>query len=456
MPEEQKIEDINLDNVLNTGENSNRILSSDTNIEDENKDLTPEQIQAKADADKAAEEASKSSDDDANKGLTPEQIAAVQEENSNSLKTLLSTFMDESTLTDDNKSIRTQLLEKHKGTSFDAEGNIIDAQGNTVASFEDLLKYSTEKDKVILDDKGNQIDTEGKIVKTNVELAIENTVVNKLHSESDYEFLNDDDTVKIYSDDEKGIKDFTNDVSAQRFEEWKSEFFSQTPELAEITKHILSGKSIDTYNSAIDYSKLDVIDMSKDDKLKYIRRSYEIAGLSEERINGLVQLFVDSNTVDTEITKALPALQANEEAARNQRDVDYQTTIDTRNIATEKYWNDVETTVNKGTFNDISIPEKDKVGFFDYLSSVVDDKGNSKEMLDTNKETLEQKLQIKYLRFKGYDLSELVNTKVRTQKVQSLKELIKKSAALKDTPINDANKGTTSREVDVTINSLLG
>ena len=463
MPEnnENQNEAINLDNVLNTGENSNR-----TPIPNEgNDDLTPDQIQAKSDADKIKADADKVIADkaaleaggDGNKGeLTPEEITAAKEENSNSLKTLLSSSTDESTLDAESKAVRSELLEKYKGTKFDAEGNILDATDKIVATFDDVLKYSTEEEALTLDDKGNQVDTEGKIIKTVLELAVENTVVNKLHSESDYEFLNDDDTTKIYSDDEKGIKDFTNDVSKQRFEEWKSEFFNQTPELAEIAKHILSGGSIDTYNSAVDYSKIDATKLTIDDKLRYIRRSYEITGLNEERINSLLQLFQDSNSVDAEVAKALPALQANEEAVSTKRDVDYKKTIDDRNIKVEKYWEGVEEVVNKGVLIDISIPETEKAPFFEYLSASVDDKGNSKEMLDAKNETVEQQLQVKYLRFKGFDLSKLVDSKVRTAKVVSLRDRIKKSAKLTITPVNVADKSKTSGEKDITIDALLG
>lgn len=458
MPNDDKSQDVNLDNVFNTGENTNRTPTSNEG----NDNLTPEQIQAKADADKAnadkaALEAGKTGDaDDSNKGdLTPEEIAAAELENSNSLKTLLSSDTDESTLDAESKAIRSELLEKYKGTKFDVEGNILDVTDKIVATFKDVLKYSTEEETLTLDDKGNQVDTEGKIVKTVLDLAIENTVVNKIHSESDYEFQNDDGTTKIYSDDEDGIKELTNDMSAQRLEEWKSEFFNQTPELAEVTKHLLSGHTMNTYNSTVDYSKIDTTTLTKDDKLRYIRRSYEVSGVNEERVNSLMQLFQDSNTVDTEVDKALTALQTHEDAVTLKRDKDYQDAIDERNRENDKYWGEVEKVVNKGTLNDISIPKTEKAAFFEYLSTSIDDKGNSKEMLDTKKETLEQQLQVKYLRFKGYDLSKLVDSKVRTTKVISLRDRIRRSAKLKSTPINDAKESKTSGETNITIDTLL-
>ena len=438
--------EISLDNVLNTGENENRTVES-------NEGLTAEEIAAKATADAAA--AKDNEDNEEGNAPTDEEVAASQQENVHTLQNLFNTFADEASLSEDNKAIRTQLLDKHKGTAFDAEGNIVDAEGKVLTTSKELIDYSVAEDKVVLDDKGNQVDTEGNVVKTNVEIAVETTVVNKLHSESDYEFLNEDGSVRIYSDDEAGIKEFTNDVSGERFNEWKSEFFNQTPELAEVTKHLLSGKSLDTYNTSVDYSKLDTTDMSKDEKMKYIRRSFEVTGLGEERINGLLQLFTDSNTIDSEVAKALPALQAHEEQESTQRDADYQQSVENRNTQIAQYWQEVESTVTAGKLNDISIPDNDKQGFFDYLSAVVDDKGNSQEMLDSRKETTEQQLQMKYLRFKGYDLSKLVDSKVKTQKVATLKDLIRKSAKIKSTPVNDSRKNVTSGKDNISIDTLL-
>lgn len=426
--------EINLDNVLSTGENTNRANTAPQ------PPTTP-----------PSNEENKSASMDA--PAAPE-APQIDEENSNSLKTLLHSFIDESTLDEDNKSIRTDLLTKYKGTSFDAEGNILDAEGNIVAPFSIVLEDSLKEDEVTLDADGNQIDAEGKVVKTKVELAVENTIVNKWHAESGYEFVDEKGNTKIYTDDEAGHKEFRDDVIEQQGKEWRSAFFSQVPELADITKHLLSGKSIDTYKSAIDYTTIDIKTLSAEQKEKYIRESY--GDLDPARIDGLIQLFKDSNTIDSELEKAIPALIAKDAAAKAQRDAEYQAVIDKQHADQEKYWNEVEQTVNKGKLNDINIPDKDKAAFFDYLSTAIDAQGNSKEYLDSQKETLEQRLQIKYLRFKGYDLSKLVETKVKEAKVLSLKERIKQSAKIKSTPINDANKSKTSGGNDITIDKMLG
>ena len=424
-------QEVNLDNVLNTGENTNR------------PPVTPVPVTPPVEPVKPVEEAA-----------SIEDAQQINEENSNSFKALLTSFIDDSTLDEDNKGIRTDLLTKYKGTSFDENGNILNEAGEIVTPFDTILKESLEEDEVAMDAEGNQIDAEGKIVKTKVELAVENTVVNKWHAESGYEFVDEQGNTKIYTDDEAGHKEYHTDLVNQQGIEWRQEFFNRTPELAEVAKHLLSGKSMDTYRSTVDYSTIDIKTLTPSDKERYIRQSF--GDMDKTRVDDLIQLFKDSNRIDSEMEKALPILQANEVRERQQRDFDYQQSVKAEQDKQMAYWNSVEQVVVKGQLNDIKIPDTDKKAFFDYLSTAIDSKGNSKEFLDSQKETLEQQLQIKYLRFKGYDLSKLVETKVKEAKVLTLKERIKQSAKIKSTPVNDANKSTTSRGQDITIDKLLG
>jgi hypothetical protein len=440
--------EINLDNILNTGENSNRqapITGISTHSVEPIEPIEPI---------KPIKPIKPVEGEEQNQVPT-EHAQLINEENNNSFKALLTSFTDESTLDADNKSIRTDLLAKYKGTSFDENGNIVNDKGEIVTPFDTLLKESLEEDEVTMDAEGNQVDAEGNIVKTKVELAVENTVVNKWHAESGYEFVDEKGNTKVYTDDEAGHKEFRDDLVAQQGKEWREEFFNKTPELAEVAKHLLAGKSMDTYKSNVDYSTIDIKTLTPSEKESYIRKSYEIAGLDKARVDDLIQLFKDSNKLDSEIEKALPALQANEVKAKQQRDLDYQQTIKDEQARQMNYWNTVEQVVTKGQLNDIKIPDTDKAAFFDYLSTAIDSKGNSKEFLDSQKETLEQQLQIKYLRFKGYDLSKLVETKVKEAKVLNLKERIKQSAKIKSTPINDANKSKTSGGQDITIDAML-
>lgn len=370
-------------------------------------------------------------------------------------KTLLSSFISEDNLEEEDKQLRQELLTKYKGTSFDVNGNLVDEQGNVKVPFDTLLKEVNEEGYT-LDKEGNQIDASGAIVKTAYELAVENTVVNKLASETGYELLDENGNPKIYTDDDEGFKALTNDISIQRFQEFKEEFFNQNPTLAEVAKHLLSGNSLSTFQEPVDYASIDVKELSDSQKEQYIRKSLEVKNIDKTQIDALVKLFKDSNSLTDQAIVALPALQAYEQERIAARDRDYQKTIEDRNKEIEEYWQKAEAVVNKGQLSNITIPEADRKGFYDYISTAVDDRGNSKEMLDRNKETLEQQLAYSYLRYKGFDLSKLVKTEVQKTKIASLKDRIRRSSTIKDSPLNDANVGVTSGGADVTLDKLLG
>lgn len=422
-------QDISLDNVLQTGENENR---------------TPNPtVDAVEDAPPVGT-------------VTIEDNASTEgTDNRSKINTLLKSYTSEDNLADEQKQTRTQLLEKFAGKGFDANGNIVDDKGNVVKSFDDIYDYISD-DSTSTDEQGNQVDAEGNIVKSAYELAVENTVVNKIASQSGYNFVDDNGNPKIYSDDEAGFNALANDVSAERFVEFKQEFFGQNPELAEIAKHILGGGTIDTYKQDVDYSQVNTASYTTEQKVNLINQSFLDSGLSPERAKSITDLIVNSNSVEEEFSKAIKALEGSQANRSIERDRRYQEQIERQHQEVQQYWDTVEASVTSGKIGDINIPEKDRANFFDYMSTAVDDKGNSKEMLDAQAETQEQKLMSAYWRFKGYNFKDLIGTEVKNEKVQGLKELIRKSAKLTPTPINDADTSKTSGDANITISSLLG
>lgn len=386
---------------------------------------------------------------------TPPADDSDDELTEDKFRSLVNTFTNDDDLSDEDKLVKEDLLKKFKGASFDVNGNIIDEEGNVKVNFDDLYK-SINEDAPTLDAKGNEIDAEGNIVKTAYELATENTVVNKLAKETGYELLDEEGNPKIYTDNEEGFKELTNDISAERFKDFKEEFFNQNPVLSEVAKHLLSGNTLDTFQQATDYSAIDVTKISDAEKESYIRRSFEVKGMDAKQIETMVQLIKDSNSLTDQAAIAVPALDTYEKERVSNRDAEYQQTIEKQQQEIEAYWNKANNIITEGKLANITIPDSDREAFYDYISTAIDDKGNSKEATDRSKETLEQQLQYSYLRFKGFDLSKLVKQEVSKEKSLSLKERIKRSKSIKDSPLNDANVGVTSGEADITISKLLG
>lgn len=430
-------DDIDINKVTNSGTDSDRDDISPDNADDVDNPPSPDNTGGTPNP----------SDNDGGGDSTDEDDSPEGE-----LQTLLQSFNGED-LSEEDQELKTQLLSKYKGSSFNEKGEIVDEEGQVVASMEDVMKGLD--DEGTINDKGDLVDDEGNVIKTKAELAVENSVVNKLHSELDFEFLDEEGNPKVYSDDAQGFQELANDMAAHKLENFKSTFFSQNPELTEVAKHLLSGNSLDTFQKPIDYSKIEVDKLSKDEKESYIRKSLKAGGLADSRIDAMVKRIKDGNDLDAEAEEALADLTMRDKEAKKVRDAEYQKSVEEQNKLVQQHWEDVQKTVDKGQLANLNVPEKDKQAFFDYMARPVDENGNSKEMLDSEQESLEQKLAISYIRYKGFKLDDLIEAKARTKNVASLRERLKRSAKQKQTPANDANGITSGNDADVSINSLL-
>ena len=76
-------------------------------------------------------------------------------------------------------------------------------------------------------------------------------------------------------------------------------------------------------------------------------------------------------------------------------------------------------------FKGISIPEREKTKFFDYLSKPVTKEGYTQRDLDHNGSEMDTKLAIDYLMYKGFNLDKLIDKKARTKSTRALKDKIK-------------------------------
>ena len=93
---------------------------------------------------------------------------------------------------------------------------------------------------------------------------------------------------------------------------------------------------------------------------------------------------------------------------------------------TKEFWDGVYDTIDKSNeFKGISVPEREKSKFYDYLSTPVTKEGYTQRDLDHTNSEMDVKLAIDYLMFKGFNLDKLIDKKARTKSTQNLKDKIK-------------------------------
>ena len=86
-----------------------------------------------------------------------------------------------------------------------------------------------------------------------------------------------------------------------------------------------------------------------------------------------------------------------------------------------------ETIDSNNEFAGITVPNREKSKFFDYISTPVTKDGRTQRDLDHSQAEIETKLAIDYMMYKGFDLSKLVEKKAKTQNAKSLKERISRN-----------------------------
>ena len=353
----------------------------------------------------------------------PANNSPIEEDN---LTSLLSA--DDSSLSEEDKSLKNTLLATFGATNVDANGNLINEQGQVVLSKESLDKY-IDTGEVLLDAQGNQIDETGKIIKPASEVNVANTIIelskNAIEQELGFTLLDSEGKPKSYSNSVEGSTELLKDVATNATVNAVTAFLNSNPELKDVYFHLANGGKLDDYTSSnVDYTAVDVTSLDRTGKLNYIKQSFEQQGL--KNAGSLIKTLEQSS--DEALTQAaadaIITLKQVSEDAKVEREREYQLNQQKEAQALEEYWNNVNSVITNGKLKDINIPNAEKEDFFKYLAVPINSKGESQEMIDAEKEDNEDRLLLSYLRFKKFNLNDLVNLKAKTNRLEQLRSRV--------------------------------
>ena len=347
----------------------------------------------------------------------------IEEDN---LASLLSA--DDSSLSEEDKTLKNTLLSTFGAAGIDANGNLVNEQGQVVLSKDSLDKY-IDTGEVLLDAQGNQIDETGKIIKPASEVNVANTIIelskNAIEQELGFTLLDSEGKPKSYSNSVEGSTELLKDVAANATVNAVTAFLNSNPELKDVYFHLANGGKLDDYTSSnVDYTAVDVTTLDRTGKLNYIKQSFEQQGL--KNAGSLLKTLEQSS--DEALTQAaadaIITLKQVSEDAKVEREREYQLNQQKEAQALEEYWNNVNSVITNGKLKDINIPNAEKDDFFKYLAVPINSKGESQEMIDAEKEDNEDRLLLSYLRFKKFNLNDLVNLKAKTNRLEQLRSRV--------------------------------
>lgn len=310
---------------------------------------------------------------------------------------------------------------KEKSTNSSNSGN----QGAEIKAVQiDGIEYK-------LDDKGNAIDDKGVVVKTKVE--IDKLVSEQEHNEeplvvslqklSGIVPKDENGKVIVYEDTEEGIIKWNNDVAEIKANAKLKAYLERFPDVADYAKARQQGKTAEEYfkRQSTSWSNTKLDSTNKEQLKEVIIDSYIKDGWSKADADKSVKLYEDSDQLKTfgeaaynKLVKAEKTAIANEEDNYKRRVIEYEEQV-------TKQWEAIKQTVEKGTLGNISIPEADRVQFFNYIATPIDEKGNSARDIAYSKLTDEGRLQLDFLLFKGLNIKSLIEANAKSQNVINLR-----------------------------------
>lgn len=369
------------------------------------------------------------------------------------------------------------------GFGYSTEGNLVDKEGKVLKTKEELAG-ATEPGagtdvELFLDATGNVVDKDNNVVikKEDVKLdehgkpiipedieLPETPLVNDIINSIGIKIKDDKGVEKVYSDDIKGIGEYIKDTNKILLQRELSKFFESNPEVRNFYQHLATGnKAEDYFKPTKVWSEIDITKADDATKYNLVYDSLIRRNLGVEEAKSITEMYKTGGTLTEQATKAQALHKELDEQEAGNREEAYNAKLKQYENEQVAYWNKVNGVVKGGkigitnaadtsTLKSIEIPQTEREEFFDYLSSSVTDAGLSQEMIDRQKETLETKIALAYLRYKKFDLSSLVKAAVGNQKVATLKARLNKNLSGGGSKI--AQKDANASEI--TLDSILG
>jgi len=330
---------------------------------------------------------------------------------------------------DEFAEIKTTLLEKYKGTSYDGEGNILDAEGNIIKKFEE---FESELSNEVV------------------------PVVQELSTMLGYELKDENGKPREYEDSTKGLGQYVNDVSSVIAEKQIDEFLDAYSDVKDFFNHLeLGGTREDFFNSATSFEDVEI---KKDNialQKQVVSEALKAKGFSDEKAADFVTMLETGGKLFDESITSQKELNEIGKAATAERNRQIEQKRVTAQDNAKKHWDNVKSTIDNGTLKDIKIPQADVQDFYSYISLDVDGKGNSRDMIDASKEDLETRLMMSYYRYKGYTLTDMVKAMSGEQRVASIRDRFTQSQKQVGEHKKPEAPYVNPNEVDISLDNML-
>ena len=273
----------------------------------------------------------------------------------------------------------------------------------------------------------------------------DDTVVSEILTSLGYEPDSD------YEDTAEGLTALTKDIASKMAEQQMDEVLASFPLVKNHLEYVLNGgdsqKFMQAYDPNQDYNQMTIEEDDVRSQKALLQDYFAVKGHDKEFIDEMIQDYSDNGKLFNKSEAARSALgkvqaQQKENLVKEQKEMGRMQQQEQKD-----FWDGVATTIkDSNEFAGLTVPQREKSKFFDYLSKPVNKEGYTQRDIDHSEAEMDKKLAIDYLMFKGFNLDQIINTKARTKNTKSLRDKISRNT---ETAKNARRSGRKAKNFDI-------
>tara|TARA_R110002110_G_scaffold297470_1_gene511603 strand:+ start:1307 stop:2401 length:1095 start_codon:yes stop_codon:yes gene_type:complete len=254
----------------------------------------------------------------------------------------------------------------------------------------------------------------------------EGTIVSEVLEKLGYELDGE------YPDTSEGLAAMTKDVASQMADTRIDEVLEAFPLVKEHLQYVLDGGQSQNFMQAhdpnLDYNKFELAEDDIRSQKGILSDYFTEKGHDQAFIKEMLNDYEDSGKLHNKAEQAKQALGKVQEQRRGQMVTEQKQMVEQQKVKQDEFWGEIADTIQDSTeFAGLSVPEKEKSKFFNWLATPVTKEGLTQRDVDHSEANMDIKLAIDYLMYKGFNLQDIIQTKAKTQATKSLRQKISKN-----------------------------
>ena len=274
---------------------------------------------------------------------------------------------------------------------------------------------------------------------------VSDTVVGEVLEKLGYEVEQD------YEDTADGLANMTKDIASQIADDRIDEVLEAFPLVKNHLQYVLSGGQsedfMQAYDPNLDYNKIELAEDDVRSQKAVLSDYFTTKGHDSEFIKEMLEDYSDSGKLHTKAEAAKNALGKVQAQQKEHLVAKQRTSMEEQHRQQQEFWTGISETIqNSSEFSGLQVPEREKSKFFNWLSTPVSKEGYTQRDLDHTEASMETKLAIDYLMYKGFNLEQIINSKAKTKATKSLRDKISKN---EETVKSARRKSRVSKSIDL-------